>query len=224
MENRENNHKYKMAMEHQLEHIKIQQVKKIQRKIRIITLILFVLLMIFLFTGYQKGWFDSTEPLENLFARLGPIGFIVAGILVVINCIVPVIPASLPSLSMFIAYGPIYGFISVLILNIVGSMITFTLSAQFGEKFVKAFVPDRVFDKIHSKIKDEKTATKLLIMAYLVPGVPDDATTMVVGMTNMSLSRFFWIAVLCKPLPTFLYLFGFSSILQWIFQSLLKMI
>lgn len=224
MENRENNHKYKMAMEHQLEHLKIQQVKKIQRKIRIITLILFVLLMIFLFTGYEKGWFDSTEPLEKLFARFGPIGFIVAGILVVINCIVPVIPASLPSLAMFVAYGPIYGFISVLILNIVGSMITFTLSAQFGEKFVKAFVPDRVFDKIHSKIKDEKTATKLLIMAYLVPGVPDDATTMVVGMTNMSLSRFFWIAVLCKPLPTFLYLFGFSSILQWIFQSLLKMI
>ena len=224
MENRENNHKYKMAMEHQLEHLKIQQVKKIQRKIRIITLILFVFLMIFLFNGYQKGWFDSTEPLENLFARLGPIGFIVAGILVVINCIVPVIPASLPSLAMFIAYGPIYGFISVLILNIVGSMITFTLSAQFGEKFVKAFVPDRVFDKIHSKIKDEKTATKLLIMAYLVPGIPDDATTMVVGMTNMSLSRFFWIAVLCKPLPTFLYLVGFSSILQWIVQSLLKMI
>ena len=222
MEFKENDHKYKRAMEHRLEHIHIQQVKKVQGRIRIVTLILTILLVFFLLTGYRKGWFDSTGPLESLFARLGPVGFIVAGILVVLNCIIPVFPASLPSVAMFIAYGPVFGFLSVLILNIIGSAITFSLSDQFGEKFVKAFVPDAVFDQIHSKIKDEKTATTLLITAYLVPGVPDDATTMVVGMTNMSLSRFLTIAILCKPIPTYLYLFGFSSILQWIFHSLLQ--
>lgn len=220
MDQRED-HDFENSMEEQLDNLQADQVKKVQKRIRIITGVVLLLLLIFLIHGYWNGWFSSPEPLEQLFRRLGPTGFIVSSLLVIFNCIFPIMPASIPQLAMFMAYGPLKGFISVFILNIIGSSITFLLADRFGEKFVKAFVPDAVFDKIYSKIENEKTASKILILAYLVPGIPDDATTMVVGMTNMRFSRFLVISLVFRPLPIFIYLYGFSSILRWIFQGLL---
>ncbi|MDY3051736.1 MAG: VTT domain-containing protein [Ndongobacter sp.] len=194
-----------------------QRARRIEKRIRIITLIVLIAFGIFLWIGYRNRWFHSARPFADFFLSLGFFGLFFASFLIVINTIFPIIPGSLPSVAGFMAYGTIGGFLLVMAMTLIGSAISFRLSRRFGATFVKAFVPDHIFDDLMKKIVDEKTASRLAAIAFIVPGVPDDATVMICGLTDMRFSRFMLICLLFKPIPTFLYLFGFSSILHWLF-------
>lgn len=210
-------------LENDLRHIDRKRTKRIQSRIRIITTIVLILLAFFLIYGYRKQWFTSARPIADFFQAIGIFGYIGAAGFIVFNAVFPIIPGALPSLAMFMAYGPVVGFISVLFFSIVGSVLSFLVSRRYGETFVKAFVPDSLYDSLISKIRSESSATKMLILAYLIPGLPDDATTMIIGLTEMRLSRFIWINCLSKPLPTFAYLFGISSLLEWLFHLVTRL-
>lgn len=195
-----------------------EKMQQIQKRIRLITAVVAIALVIFLITGMRKKWFNSPRPLTDLFIVLGVPGYILSGLLVILNTIFPVIPGSLPAVAMFMAYGNLWGFLSVMVMSVIGSILSFQLSRKYGATFVLSFVPKDLFEKIMAKIVDEKAATKLAIIAFLVPGIPDDATVMILGLTKMRLPRFIALCLLSKPLPTFLYLFGFSSLIDLVFN------
>lgn len=203
-----------------LKNLDFDKTHRVQKRIRIVTVIVLAIVAIFLVYGYSQEWFKSPQPLRDFFLSFGFFGFVLGFLLVVANTIFPVIPASLPSVAVFMAYGNVLGFILVSVYTLVGSIISFLLSRRFGETFVKAFVPTDVYDNLMGRITNEKTATKLAAIAFLVPGLPDDATVMVCGLTDMRLSRMIAICLIFKPLPTFLYLFGFSSLLDWLISLL----
>lgn len=190
--------------------------EQLKKRIRWMTVTILVILAVFLIYGRHKGWFTSPRPLVDFFQHMGIAGYLLAAVLVCINTLFPIIPGSLPAVAMFTAYGNIFGFLSVLFFNLIGSVLSFLLSRRFGETFVKAFIPHAVYDKLIKRIEGKHNATKLAVLAYLVPGIPDDATTMILGLTQMSLRRFVIISLLLKPLPTFAYLFGISHILRWL--------
>lgn len=195
------------------------QLKVTHKRIRLAVYILLLALGMILLLGYWQGWFTSADPLIDFISRMGILGYLFCGILVIVNTIVPVIPGSLPAIAMFMAYGPLVGFASVLLYNIIGSCISFMISRKYGENFVKAFVAANFFDKYFKLIKDEATAIKLVTFSFLVPGIPDDALTMVSGLTNLRFSKFFLICLFAKPIPTFVYLFGFSTVLHYIIST-----
>lgn len=194
------------------------KMQQIQKRIRIVTAVLAIALVAFLVIGMRKKWFNSPRPLTDLFVVLGVPGYILSGLLVILNTIFPVIPGSLPALAMFMAYGNLWGFLSVMCMSLIGSILSFQLSRKYGATFVLSFVPKDLFEKIMAKIVDEKAATKLAIIAFLVPGIPDDATVMILGLTKMRFSRFVALCLLTKPIPTFLFLFGFSSLIDLFFN------
>lgn len=198
-----------------------ERINRVEKKIRYITLIVLVLVAIFLFYGYKRDWFSSAEPLKDFFQGLGPIGYILSVALILFNTLFPVIPGALPGLAAYMAYGPVLGYLTVMACSLVGSVASFLISRRYGETFVKAFVPDEVFYKIQSKIKNERTASIILLLAYLIPGLPDDASTMIMGLSDMRLSRFILICLIGKPLPTFLYLFGVTSLVNWVISTFL---
>lgn len=205
-------------VEEKLARLDLKRTKKIERNIRIGTLIFLIALGVFLYVGYKNKWFTSPEPLTDFFVALGPFGFLVASALVILNTMFPVVPGALPSIAMFMAYGNLWGFIFVMIMTLVGSCISFSVSRKFGATFVKAFVPEDIFNSLMAKITNEKTAMKLAAIAFIVPGLPDDATVMICGLTEMRFSRFLMVCLIFKPIPTFLYLFGFSSLLHFLFS------
>lgn len=202
-------------------HLDRDRIQIVQQRIRYATFLILAILAAFLFYGYRRKWFSSPKPLQDFILGLGPIGYLLAITLIILNTLFPVIPGALPQLATFMAYGGWLGYSMALIASIIGSVISFLIAKHYGDTFVKAFVPDDLFHKIRDKIKDEKTASLLLLIAYLVPGFPDDATTMVVGLTDMKLSRFILLCFIAKPLPTFAYLFGITSLLDWLVRTFL---
>lgn len=200
---------------------KRERIHQIQKIIRRITYVVIIFVLLFLIYGYTQQWFKSPETLYNYFNQLGIFGVILSFLLLVGNTIFPIIPGGLPALALFMLNEKIMGFLLVMIATVLGSIISFLLVKKYGEIFVKAFISDKVYDSLVKKIYDEKTATKLAIIAFLIPGMPDDATVMICGLTDMRLRRMIVLCLLFKPIPTFLYLYGISSLFQWILNILL---
>ncbi len=204
-------------IDEKLANIDLQQAKKAKFIIRLLTAIFIISVIIFLIYGYSNHWFDSEEPLADFFASLGIPGYILGAALIILNTIFPIIPGALPSVAVYMAYGGLVGYLSALVFSIIGSMISFTLSKRYGKTFVLAFVPEDMYQNLIAKIQNEKTAVKIAVIAFLVPGLPDDATVMVCGLTNMKPWTMFIVLLLTKPLPTLLYLWGFSKIVEFLF-------
>lgn len=204
-------------IDEKLANIDLQQAKKAKFIIRLLTAIFIISVIIFLIYGYSNHWFDSEEPLADFFASLGIPGYILGAALIILNTIFPIIPGALPSVAVYMAYEGSVGYLSVLVFSIIGSMISFTLSKRYGKTFVLAFVPEDMYQNLIAKIQNEKTAVKIAVIAFLVPGLPDDATVMVCGLTNMKPWTMFIVLLLTKPLPTLLYLWGFSKIVEFLF-------
>ncbi len=190
------------------------QADNFKATIRKVTYALLTLIAIILFAGYFYGWFDSAEPLKNFALNMGWPGFFLLSALVILNNIVAVIPGNLPGLAMFLAYGPIFGLISSLIFIILGSFLCFMISRQYGELFVRAFIPESIYDKYIQKIDNKSTNTKLALIGYWVPGIYDGAVTMILGLSNMSWQKFLTILVFSKPVPTFIYFAGATGLSQ----------
>lgn len=201
-----------------LSHLDRQKTEHIKKIIRIITIFVLIALVIFLFIGYKKHWFSSEAPLADLFSRLGIAGYLVSCLLIIGNTLFPVIPGAIPSIATYMAYGPWIGFFTVLSMNILGSVFSFQLAKKYGKTFVLAFISYETYEKLIAKIEDERSATKLLILAFLIPGFPDDASVMICGLTKMRLSRMLLICLIAKPLPTIAFLFGSSSIIELLFR------
>ncbi len=213
----------KNIVDEKLSQIDIEEAKQAKHRIRLFTGIFIIAVIIFLIYGYSKDWFSSEKPLADFFASLGTYGYFLGVILIVLNTIFPVIPGALPGIAVYMAYGPILGFLTVYIVSVLGSMLSFKLSKRYGKTFVLAFVPTEVYDNLVDRIRNEKTAIKIAIIAFLVPGLPDDATVMVSGLTDMRPWTLFVILVLTKPLPTLLYLWGSSKVIEFLLGWITKL-
>ena len=211
------------SIDERLSHFNKEKADHLTKKIRLVTLAVLLVVIAFLIYGYHKDWFSSEAPLADFISSLGPFGYLLGCVLIFINTLFPIVPGALPHIAVYMSYGPVLGFLTVIIVSILGSMISFNLSRRYGKTFVLAFVPEDLFNKIMDKIRDEKTAVKLAIIAFIVPGVPDDATVMVCGLTRMRPSVMLTILCVFKPLPTLLYLWGFSNIIEWAFQFFIKL-
>lgn len=200
---------------------KRERIHQVQKIIRWATFIIILSVILFLLYGHSRHWFDSPEVLHNYFKALGGFGVVLSFLLLVGNTVFPVIPGGLPALALFMLNEKFIGFLLVMAATILGSVISFLLVKRYGELFVKAFISDKVYDSLVKKIYDERTATKLAILAFLIPGMPDDATVMICGLTDMSLRRMVFLCFVFKPLPTFLYLYGITSLFQWLLKFFL---
>lgn len=188
-----------------------EQVKK---RIRIVTYVLIALIIAIIVLGSALGWFDSAEPLKNFALNMGWPGFILLSLLVVMNNIVAVIPGNLPGLAMFLAYGPIFGFLSAVFFITLGSFLCFLVSRKYGEIFVKVFIPAETFDKYINKIDNNSNEVKLALIGYWVPGIYDGAVTMILGLSKMPWKQYLLILSLSKPIPTFIYFAGATGLSQ----------
>ncbi|WP_225353487.1 VTT domain-containing protein [Lacticaseibacillus thailandensis] len=55
-------------------------------------------------------------------------------------------------------------------------------------------------------------------MAILLPVAPDDFLCMLAGLTKMSLRKFVWIIVLCKPWTILAYSMGMNKLIMLMIQ------
>ena len=166
--------------------------------VKIITAAGFILTVLVLFRAWQLGYLSDLDNLQVLirgFSWGAPIVFL---LLQIMQVVVPIVPGGITMAAGVMLFGPALGLVYNYVGVVIGSVAAFLLARNYGESLVRRAVSDRVYDKYIKKI-NSKSYERFFTISILAPLAPDDALCYLTGLTDMPVTQFVRIIVLCKP-------------------------
>lgn len=107
--------------------------------------------------------------------------------------VVAPIPGQLTGFAAGYVFGAVAGSVYSLVGITIGSTVAFWLSRRLGRPYVERVVTPETLDRFDDLA--ERNAAAGLFLAFLVPGLPDDAICFVGGLTDLPLWRLVLVAV-----------------------------
>lgn len=148
-----------------------------------------------------RAWVDS----HGIWSKLIFIG------MVIFQVVVAVIPGELLEIGAGYAFGAVEGTILCVIGLTVGSIIVFKLVRSFGIRFVEIFFS---LEKIRSLkfLQNSRRLNIVTFIVFLIPGTPKDLISYFVGLTDIKLSVWIFIASVARLPSVITSTFGGSAI------------
>lgn len=180
--------------------------KKTKLKILKITLIIVALVMligatVYLFPIITK--LATPEGQKDFKESVGNSGFI--GVLALFGLqfaqiFLPILPGEPIELLAGMCYGWFWGMIFLFASTFVISAFIFMLVKRFGKKFVCLFCSEEKINKIeNSKLfKNPKKIEKIMLILFLIPGMPKDILVYIGGLLPIKPMRFLFIATFAR--------------------------
>lgn len=81
--------------------------------------------------------------------------------------------------------------------TLLGTLCIFLLVKKFGRPLVEAFVNEKHMTK-YKFLQDERKLTVILMILYLIPGIPKDVISYIVPLTKVSRRDFFMYVMPCR--------------------------
>ena len=96
-----------------------------------------------------------------------------------------------------VLFGWFWGGLLSFLGTLLGTMAIFVLVKKFGRPIVEAFVDEKQLKKFKF-LQNEKKLTVILIILYLIPGIPKDVISYIVPLTPISKKDFFYYVMPCR--------------------------
>lgn len=177
------------------------------------SLILLFGVLVFIFHGYSKGSFSSTEAFEGYIRGFGLSAPIIFTMVQALQVVIPILPGFIGCAAGAVVFGSAGGFLCNYIGISAGSILAFWLAKKYGTTFVKNVISESKYEKYTDWISKRKCFTIVLFLTILLPLAPDDMFCYLSGLTKMSLKKFTWIILLGKPWLILFYSLFFSGLL-----------
>ncbi len=178
-----------------------------RRTVQIASLVVFVLVIVgatYLCIPLIKAM-RTPEGMESVRERLsqysGLLGVIVFTLLQAIQVIIAIIPPV--QIIGGLLFGWLFGAALSFAGTLLGSFVIFSLVRKIGAPIVEAFVSEKHLHKF-GFLQDERKLTGILMILYLIPGVPKDVITYIVPLTKVSRRDFFMYVMPCRLPAIFL--------------------
>ena len=179
---------------------------KLKRLFKLITIVVTICIVVFIIYGLKIGVFQDKMILVRYMRRFGVWAFLFFLFLQAFQVVFPVIPGGASCLAGVLAFGPFWGFIYNYIGLVLGSVIVFWLSRNYGLKLVRKLFDFDVVEKYLGYIQNNQFS-KIFFFGIFLPGFPDDLLCYIAGLSTMKFSTFFFIILIGKPLTLLLYSF-----------------
>ena len=142
----------------------------------------------------RLSMFSSQEALRTWVLGFGAAAPAVFFVVQVLQVIVSPIPGGLTTLvgAMLFGFWPAFGLSTAAVIT--GSLIAFGLARAFGRPLVLRLVGPKITERYLGAMTSR--ARIALLLMFLLPFFPDDALSLVAGLTGLSWS-FFLLAVAC---------------------------
>lgn len=139
----------------------------------------------------------SVEEFKKYILSMGHFGVFILILFQILQTIVAPIPGEVIQIASGYLYGITLGTIYSLIGLIIGSGIAFYFTRLIGRDFVERLIKKKRLKWIKDIMESEKFEIVLLII-FIVPGLPKDFMIYVSGLTKIKSLRFFTILVLSR--------------------------
>ncbi len=140
---------------------------------------------------------NNPARLRSFLAAYGELSVLVFILLQTLMVILAPIPSELLFITGGYLYGTLLGTVYSLIGVALGMMIVFWLSATFGAGLIRIAIPAKQFERFHFLINHPK-AERVLFLLFLIPEIPKDILTYIVGLTPLNPVRFLALALTAR--------------------------
>lgn len=193
-----NNRRKEISKEIKAERRNSEKYKKHIRYTTVIVFVLFLVLSTALSLPLVRD-LRTEAGMERMAERLesysGPVGMMVFVFIQALQVVIAVIP------PVQIIGGVLFGWFFGTILSfagiVLGNLLIFVIVGKFGRPIAEAFVDEKHFKRF-SFLKDEKKLTRLLMLLYIIPGIPKDILSYLVPLTKISRRDFFMYVMPCR--------------------------
>lgn len=142
---------------------------------------------------------NSTEGIDRMKERLESYGGFLGGLIFTAIQALQVVVAIVPPVQ--ILGGVLFGWFAGALLSIagvfIGAAVVFLIVNKFGRPLVEAFVDEESFHRFRF-LQDEKKLVGILMLLYIIPGIPKDVLTYIVPLTKVSKRDFFLLVMPCR--------------------------
>lgn len=159
---------------------------------------------------FEEG---GVELLVQRMRDAGPLGVLILLGLQLLQVIVAFIPGEVVQIAAGALYGPVGGTLVVLAGAAIASAIVFEMVHFLGAPFVRSMAPEGFMDKFEA-FEESGKLNIIVFLLFLIPGLPKDVFTYLVGLTNMKLSTFLIISILGRTPGVFVSAFAASKIMK----------
>lgn len=186
-----------------------------------------VLLFIVVFYKYLGDYvyvFTDIKKMKERILGYGPYSWLAFLCMQVLQIVIFIIPGEIVQVAAGYIFGPWIGFALSIIGAIIGSAITFVLSKKLGKPFVQKLVSEKDLwllkkiehfkeerkgkrDSDKSAEDKHKSLRRIVLLLYLIPGIPKDILGYICGISSLSLKEFLVISNLARAPMLFVSIF-----------------
>lgn len=165
----------------------------------LVIFIVLVTLIVVLIWPYIKDLFGDggVGALIDRLQSAGPAGVLILLALQFLQVVVAIIPGEVVQLAAGLMYGPFWGFVIILGGAVLSSAFIYQLVHTLGEPFVRTMVSDKTLEKFDRFQHSGKLDITVFIL-FLIPGLPKDAFTYLVPLTEMKMKDFLLITTIAR--------------------------
>lgn len=171
----------------------------LNKKIRILVIAGFVILLLLIARLLLSHKFDSVESFRTYMERFGVAAPLFLTAFQAFQVVVPVVPGYLGCAAGAVAFGTMTGFWCNYIGISAGSIIAYFLARKFGIDLVLTMFSEEMYEKWRGRIEKSRSYGLFLFVATLLPLFPDDFLCYFSGLIRMNARKFIWIIILGKP-------------------------
>lgn len=182
------------------------------KKVKILVIIGFVLILLLLLKQFFNQQIDSVESLQLYMKRFGIAAPLMLTLFQALQVVIPVLPGYLGCAAGAVAFGAMTGFWCNYIGISLGSIIAYFLAKKYGKSIVLMMFPQKQYEKWSEVVKKSRSYGWFLFIATLLPLFPDDFLCYFSGLMSMKSKTFIWIIILGKPWCILAYSIGFGLI------------
>lgn len=179
----------------------------------ILSIIVIIPIVYYMFK--YRNVFEDMEGIKNFVLSFGHFSFIIFILIQILQIVVVFIPGEIVQIVGGYIFGPYMSFALCILGVLIGGSICFLLSKKFGKPLVDKITSKNtswIVKKIEStrhKKSGRASATRIMFILYLIPGIPKDILGYISGISDMSLKEFLLISTIGRaPALFFTCFFG----------------
>lgn len=156
---------------------------------------------------------QGPEELVKEVRSAGAMGVLVLLGMQFLQIIVAFIPGEVVQIAAGMMYGPWLGTLIILVGCVLSSFIIYQLVHRLGQPFVEDMVSTEHLEKFRQFEKSGKLITIVFIL-FLIPGMPKDAFTYIVSLTNIPVKTFLTVTTIARTPGVFMSAYAASGFME----------
>lgn len=164
-------------------------------------IILGILMLFLMFIAYEYYYkyseiFKNPHRVKKFIMSYGNYSILAFVLLQILQVIAFFIPGELVQIAGGYIYGTLWGTIISLLGITLGSAMAYSISNRFGKPFVKKLISQKdtwllhKLEELNSKGSEGNKLNKVILVLYLIPGIPKDILAYICGILEITFKDF----------------------------------